>query len=68
MQEIRKVVDDYLQGMVYAEDDRIRRAFHPDAILIGQYKGVLEWDPVEKFIADCAAAGAFPRALRSLRR
>jgi hypothetical protein len=28
--------------------------------LIGQYKGVLEWDAVEKFVADCVAAGALP--------
>ncbi|MEX0409737.1 nuclear transport factor 2 family protein [Aquibium sp. LZ166] len=57
MDDARQVVRDYLDGITFADEARIRRAFHPDGKLIGYKNGVLEWDSVEKFINDRRAAG-----------
>ena len=58
--EIEAVVRDYLDGMCFADEEKLRRAFHSDARLIGYYRGVFEWDTVDKFVADCRSAGGLP--------
>lgn len=60
-EEIRAVVADYLDGMMFADEQKLRRAFHPDAKSIGHDRGRLEWDSIDRFVADCKAAGALPQ-------
>jgi len=60
--EIRQVVRDYLDGMTYVDEAKLRRAFHPDARSIGHYRGTLEWHSLDDFIESCRQAGALAQA------
>ena len=42
-QAISAVVHLYVDGMAFANEGALRKAFHPDAAIIGNYKGALEW-------------------------
>lgn len=55
---IREVVRDYVEGMVFADEARLRRAFHPDCKVIGHYQGDLEWMGLDDFVAAVLAGGA----------
>jgi hypothetical protein len=57
---IRAVAIDYLEGMIYADEARLRRAFHPGSLIVGHYRGRLEFDPVDAFVAAVKAEGAIP--------
>lgn len=59
-EEIRSVVRDYLDGMMFADEARLRRAFHPAAKSIGHDRAGLEWDSIDTFVGACKAAGALP--------
>lgn len=59
-EQIRTVVADYLDGMVYADETRLRHAFHPDAKSIGHENGLLEWESLDAFIAACKAGNVLP--------
>jgi hypothetical protein len=48
--ELVAVVRDYLDGMFYADETKLRRAFHPQCLLVGHYRGRLEYDPLDTFI------------------
>lgn len=48
---VRQVVIDYLEGMVWGDEDRLRRAFHPGALQVGHFGEVYEFFPLEEFIA-----------------
>lgn len=50
-QAIRAVVVDYLEGMIYGQDDRLRRAMHPLCMQAGHHKGQYEFFPRDEFIA-----------------
>jgi hypothetical protein len=56
--EIRAVVAEYVDGIVGADPERMRRAFHPKACVIGNFQGEMEWSPLEEFIAAVVAEGA----------
>lgn len=47
---LRAVTLDYLDGMIYADEAKLRRAFHPQCLLVGHFGGRLEYDPVGVFI------------------
>jgi len=36
---IEQTVEDYFQGMYHSDTDRLGRAFHPDAFLMGYFNG-----------------------------
>jgi hypothetical protein len=48
---VRKVVLDYLEGMCWGDEAKIRRAFHPGALQVGHFAGTYEFFPLEDFIA-----------------
>lgn len=48
---VRKVVIDYLEGMIYGDEAKLRRAFHPQALQVGHYAGNYEFFPFEDFLA-----------------
>ena len=58
VEALERVVRDYLDGMIFANADQLRRAFHPDAHVIGHFQGRLEWSTLEQFIADCERTGS----------
>jgi hypothetical protein len=47
---IRNVVADYLEGMVWGDEARLRRAFHPSALQVGHFSDVYEFFPLQQFI------------------
>lgn len=47
---VRKVVVDYLEGMVWGDEERLRRAFHPGALQVGHFAETYEFFPLEEFI------------------
>ena len=57
---VRAVAIDYLEGMLYADEARLRRAFHPQSLIVGHFRGGLECDPVDAFVAAVKAEGAVP--------
>jgi hypothetical protein len=48
---VRAVVVDYLEGMCWGDEAKLRRAFHPDALQVGHFADVYEFFPLEEFIA-----------------
>jgi hypothetical protein len=48
--DVRKVVLDYLEGMIWGDEARLRRAFHPDGIQVGHFAGTYEFFPLSEFI------------------
>ncbi len=57
---VRQVVLDYLEGMMWGDETRLRRAFHPQALQIGHFDGTYEFFPVQDFIYWLKAEGAAP--------
>ena len=47
---VRQVVVDYLEGMIWGDEDRLRRAFHPRALQVGHFEDTYEFFPLEEFI------------------
>lgn len=47
---VKKVVVDYLEGMVWGDEQRLRRAFHPGAIQVGHFGETYEFFPLQEFI------------------
>jgi hypothetical protein len=45
------VAREYLDGMFYADEVKLRRAFHPLSLQVGHYRGRLEYDSLNTFIA-----------------
>jgi len=49
--ELIAVARDYLDGMFYADESKLRRAFHPQCLLVGHYRGRrFEYDPLDTFV------------------
>ena len=48
---VRQVVLDYLEGMIWGDEDRLRRAFHPQALQVGHFGDTYEYFPFEDFLA-----------------
>jgi hypothetical protein len=47
---VRRVVVDYLEGMCWGDEARIRRSFHPGALQVGHFADTYEFFPLEDFI------------------
>ena len=47
---VRKVVVDYLEGMIWGDEGRLRQAFHPEALQIGHFADTYEFFPLNVFI------------------
>jgi hypothetical protein len=58
MQRIRQTVQLYFEGMYHSDVDKLRRAFHPSAALMGYYSGNLAHIPLEKWLEMVAARAA----------
>ncbi len=54
------VARDYLDGMMYADEAKLRRAFHPKCLIVGHFRGRLEYDPLDAFIDACKKEGSIP--------
>ena len=59
-QAISAVVHLYVDGMAFANEGALRKAFHPDAAIIGNYQGALEWMMRDGFIKAILDTGAAP--------
>ena len=57
---LHSVARDYLDGMIYADEAKLRRAFHPKCLVVGHFRGKLEYDPLDAFIAACKTEGSLP--------
>ena len=51
VEAIQAVARDYLDGMVYADESKLRSAFHPAAAVVGHTGVRLDWDTVVSFVA-----------------
>ncbi|MBL8708352.1 MAG: nuclear transport factor 2 family protein [Rhodospirillaceae bacterium] len=47
---IRELVSDYLEGMIWGDETRLRRAFHPGALQIGHFGPSYEFFALQEFI------------------
>ncbi|WP_196504942.1 nuclear transport factor 2 family protein [Aestuariivirga litoralis] len=47
---IEAVVNDYLQGMIYGQYDRLKGAMHPLCMQAGHYNGHYEFMPRDEFV------------------
>lgn len=57
---IAAVVQDYLDGMVFADEAKLRAALHPNWACIGNFDGRLEWDSRDAFIESVKAVASPP--------
>ncbi len=51
---IEEVVLDYLEGMVFGQPEKLKRAMHPLCMQAGHYKGVYEFFSRDEFISSLA--------------
>ena len=58
IQRIRQTVQLYFEGMYHSDVDKLRKAFHPSAALMGYYSGNLAHIPLEKWLEMVAARPA----------
>ncbi|MCY1242873.1 putative lumazine-binding protein [compost metagenome] len=54
---INRVVEHYVEGMVFADESLLREAFHPSCKIIGHYHRELEWLSLDEFIGAIKAEG-----------
>lgn len=47
---VRAVVVDYLEGMCWGDEKKLRRAFHPGALQVGHFGETYEFFPLQDFI------------------
>jgi hypothetical protein len=47
---IAETVQTYVEGMVEADEKKLRTAFHPKAPIVGYFGGEFEWDSLDEFI------------------
>lgn len=47
---VRQVVRDYLEGMIWGDEAKLRKAFHPGALQVGHFADTYEFFPLEDFI------------------
>jgi hypothetical protein len=50
LQAIKLVVIEYLEGMIYGQDDRLRGSMHPLCMQAGHDRGQYEFMPRDEFI------------------
>ncbi|BAN45926.1 nuclear transport factor 2 family protein [Metapseudomonas resinovorans] len=54
---ILRVAQDYVEGMLFADESRLRSAFHPQCRIIGHFRGELEWLSLDDFVGALLDAG-----------
>lgn len=59
-QAIRAVVQDYLEGMILGEDEKLRRTMHPLCMQAGHLGGRYEFLTRDEFIASIRSAAPEP--------
>jgi hypothetical protein len=47
---IAETVQTYVEGMVRADETRLRTAFHPKASIVGYFEGEFAWESLDEFI------------------
>ena len=57
---ILNVIRDYLEGMIWGDEERLRRAFHPGALQVGHFAGTYEFFPLPDFIDWLKGEQTFP--------
>ena len=65
-QAIGTVVHLYVDGMAFCNEAALRKAFHPDAKIIGNYEGSVEWMSRDEFIAAILAEPPAPPGTQPL--
>jgi hypothetical protein len=65
-QAIRAVIHLYVDGMAFANEPALRKAFHPRASIIGNYQGAVEWMTRDEFITAIASEGSAPPGTQPL--
>jgi hypothetical protein len=50
IQRIRQTVQLYFEGMYHSDVNKLGKAFHPSAVLMGYYSGNLAHIPLEKWL------------------
>lgn len=53
-QAISAVVHLYVDGMAFANEGALRKVFHPNASIVGNTEGAIEWLTRDAFIAAVA--------------
>lgn len=43
----------YHEGSIAGDEKLLRDVFHPRACIVGNYRGELEWQSLEEYIAEC---------------
>jgi len=63
---VTETVRAYYDGMMAADEEKLARAFHPRACIVGNEQGELYWATLDEFVADCKkdVAQAGPHAWR----
>ncbi len=54
VEAIRLVIMEYLEGMIYGQDERLRGSMHPQCMQAGHYNEKYEFMPRDEFIAAIA--------------
>ena len=57
---INRVLTDYVEGMTFGDEARLRQAFHPSCKIIGNYQGALEFASLDEFIGAIKAESPPP--------
>lgn len=65
-QAVQAVVHLYVDGMTFAHEGALRKAFHPKASIIGNYQGAVEWLSLDEFITAVADEGSAPAGTQPL--
>ena len=50
---VTETVRAYYDGMMAADEEKLARAFHPRACIVGNEQGELYWATLDEFVADC---------------
>ncbi|MFC5760047.1 MULTISPECIES: nuclear transport factor 2 family protein [unclassified Rhizobium] len=59
-QAIEATVHLYVEGMAFANEAALKKAFHPKSSVIGHYRNAVEWLSRDEFIAAILEEGAAP--------
>jgi hypothetical protein len=57
-QSVQSVVHLYVDGMTFAHEGALRKAFHPKASIIGNYENAVEWLTLDEFVVAVVSEGA----------
>lgn len=55
---VTEVVLAYYGGAMAGDEAKLAHAFHPRACIVGNYRGELEWQTLDEFVAECKDGAA----------